>query len=118
MQIIFLVFFYTVVLYPPELAPIFSKRARALKQRPSPVLAAHMESANLVFDSKSSFQFNPKREASSGFRINRSRIEDMGYPKTNKALRFSSIGGPLELIEKEVPPLPAHAACESACSIH
>ena len=32
----------------------------------------------------------------------------MEYPKTNKALRFSSIGGPLEVIEKEVPSLPAH----------
>ena len=32
----------------------------------------------------------------------------MEYPKTNKALRFSSIGGPLEVVEKEVPPLPAH----------
>lgn len=48
----------------------------------------------------------------------------MEYPKTNKALRFSSIGGPLALIEKEVPLLPAyellvkvHAASINPCDI-
>jgi NADPH:quinone reductase-like Zn-dependent oxidoreductase len=31
----------------------------------------------------------------------------MGYPKTNKALRFSSIGEDLEVVEVDVPPLPS-----------
>jgi len=48
----------------------------------------------------------------------------MEYPETNKALRFSSIGGALEVIEKEVPSLPAnellvkvHAASINPCDI-
>ena len=31
----------------------------------------------------------------------------MEYPKTNKALKFSAIGGDLEVVESDVPPLPA-----------
>lgn len=48
----------------------------------------------------------------------------MGLPTINKALRFSSLGGDLEILEKEVPPLPAneilvkvHAASINPCDI-
>ncbi|PMD20889.1 GroES-like protein [Hyaloscypha hepaticicola] len=48
----------------------------------------------------------------------------MGLPTTNKALRFSSLGGDLEILEKQVAPLPAneilvkvHAASINPCDI-
>jgi NADPH:quinone reductase-like Zn-dependent oxidoreductase len=48
----------------------------------------------------------------------------MVLPTTNKALRFSSLGGDLEILEKQVPPLPAnellvkvHAASINPCDI-
>lgn len=48
----------------------------------------------------------------------------MGLPTINKALRFSSLGGDLEILEKPVTPLPAneilvkvHAASINPCDI-
>jgi NADPH:quinone reductase-like Zn-dependent oxidoreductase len=48
----------------------------------------------------------------------------MQYPKTNRALCFTAIGGPLEVTETEVPPLPPnellikmHAASINPCDI-
>ncbi|TVY82322.1 hypothetical protein LSUE1_G004088, partial [Lachnellula suecica] len=51
-------------------------------------------------------------------------LEQIECPEINRALRFHSIGGPLEITEKEVHPLPAneafmkvHAASISPCNI-
>jgi NADPH:quinone reductase-like Zn-dependent oxidoreductase len=48
----------------------------------------------------------------------------MALPAVNKALRFSSLGGDLEILEKDVPPLPpdeilvkVHAASINPCDI-